>query len=84
MTNSWTKLLVGLAAAVIVASAPAIVHAAGCGDLNNDGSLTASDCLVLAQCLSGGGTCPAVNPGPLCGTGSLATCGDIPASVFFL
>src|SRR5215831_11893491 len=77
MTNSWTKLLVGLAAAVIVASAPAIVHAAGCGDLNNDGSLTASDCLVLAQCLSGGGTCPAVNPGPLCGTGSLATCGDM-------
>jgi hypothetical protein len=77
MTNSWTKLLVGLAAAVMVAGAPAIVRAAGCGDLNNDGTLTASDCLALAQCLSGGGTCPAVSPGPLCGTGSLAACGDM-------
>ena len=77
MTNSWTKLFVGVAATVIVAAAPAIVHAAGCGDLNNDGILNASDCLALAQCLAGGGTCPSVSPGPLCGTGSLSACGDL-------
>src|ERR1051326_3746722 len=76
MTNSWTKLLVGLAAALVVGGAPARVHAvAACGDINNDGQLTASDCLILAQCINGGGACP--NPGTVCGTGNLASCGDM-------
>ena len=76
MTNSWTKLLVGLAAALVVGGAPARTYAvAGCGDINNDGQLTASDCLILAQCINGGGTCP--NPSTVCGTGNLQDCGDM-------
>src|SRR5258707_12284331 len=77
MTNRWTNLLVGLAAVACVGGIPTRVHAAACGDINNDGAFNASDCLLLAQCLSGGGTCPSVSPGPLCGTGSLSACGDM-------
>jgi hypothetical protein len=76
MKRSCIQLLTGLAAVLGVAAVPASVYAA-CGDLNNDGAFNASDCLVLAQCLAGGGTCPAVAPGPLCGSGSLAACGDM-------
>ncbi len=75
MTNSWTKLLLGLSAALLLGGLPARVHAAACGDLNNDGQVTAADCLILAQCISGGGTCP--NPSSVCGNGNLASCGDM-------
>ena len=77
MKNRWTNLFVGLAAATVMAALPASARAATCGDLNNDGSLNASDCLVLAQCLDNGGTCLAVTPGPLCMTGNLSDCGDM-------
>jgi hypothetical protein len=77
MTNRWTKLLRGLATVLLIGAAPAGAFAAACGDLNNDGQFNASDCLVLAQCLSGGGTCPGVSPGPLCGGGGLIACGDM-------
>ena len=76
MTNSWRTLLLGLAVAMALGGAPARVHAAAsCGDVNNDGKLTASDCLILAQCINGGGTCP--NPSTICGTGNLQDCGDM-------
>ena len=75
MTNSWTKLLLGLSAALLIGGLPVRVHAAACGDINNDGQVTAADCLILAQCISGGGTCP--NPSTVCGNGNLASCGDM-------
>jgi hypothetical protein len=31
----------------------------------------------MSQCIALGGTCPAVTPGPLCGTGNLIDCGDV-------
>jgi len=75
MTNSWKKLLFGVAAALLVAAAPASTYAAaGCGDLNNDGVFNASDCLILAQCLAG---LPSCTPATLCGGAGLASCGDM-------
>ena len=53
------------------------VAGALCGDLNNDGARTTADAIVLSQCIANGGACPPVAPGPLCGTGSLAACGDL-------
>src|SRR5262245_26956328 len=73
MGTTWKPIVVALAMAAL---APAAAHAA-CGDLNNDGSRTLADVIILSQCLANGGTCPAVSPGPLCGTGSLAACGDV-------
>ncbi len=75
MISSWTLNLAGLVAALALL-APGTAHAL-CGDLNNDGSRTIADAIVLSQCIANGGTCPAVSPGPLCGTGSLAGCADI-------
>src|SRR5215470_14635674 len=74
MTNSWKKLLLGAAAALLAAAVPASVRAAACGDVNNDGALNASDCLILAQCLAG---LPACTPATLCGGAGLASCGDM-------
>lgn len=76
MSPTSKTSLMGLTAAAALALAPAVAHAA-CGDLNNDGSRTNADAIVLSQCIANGGTCPAVVPGPLCGTGNLASCGDI-------
>ena len=80
MKTFWKPMLMGLAAGLFLAGASTSARAASsCGDLNNDGTFNASDCLVLAQCLAGGGpsNCPTVSPGPLCGTGNLIDCGDV-------
>src|SRR5215831_10175726 len=74
MTNSWKKLLFGMAAALLAAAVPVSVHAAACGDVNNDGNFNASDCPILAECLAG---LPACNPATLCGGAGLASCGDM-------
>ena len=74
MIPTWKTALVAVAAAMVLA--PAVARAI-CGDLNNDGVRTTADAIVLSQCIANGGTCPAVAPGPLCGTGSLAACGDV-------
>jgi hypothetical protein len=75
MRNSWKAALVGLTALVL--GVPAARAQSGCGDLNNDGNRTIIDAVLLSQCLANGGNCPAVNPGPLCGTGRLLDCGDV-------
>src|SRR5262249_42627089 len=74
MTNCWKKLLLGSVAAVLRAAVPGSVRAAVCGDVNNDGVLNASDCLILAQCAA---SLPACTPGTLCGGAGLASCGDM-------
>lgn len=75
MTRSWKAMLGAWAAALAVASAPAAARAA-CGDLNNDGTVNSADVSILAQCV--GSACPGtISPGPLCGTGTLADCGDV-------
>ena len=76
MRPTWKTALIGVAAAAVLA-APSAARAAGCGDLNNDGNRTTADAIMLSQCIANGGTCPAVTPGPLCGTGNLADCGDL-------
>lgn len=76
MRARWTVTLLGFATVAAVALAAGPAHAA-CGDLNNDGVRNVADLLILQQCVANGGTCPSVSPGPLCGTGSLAACGDI-------
>lgn len=77
MRSSWKAMLMGLAMAAALVSSPGLSRAQTCGDVNNDGNTNVIDAVILAQCLAQGGTCPAVNPGPLCNTGSLADCGDI-------
>jgi hypothetical protein len=66
----------GLAAAAAFAVAPRASHAAAaCGDVNNDGSFTVADCIIISQCANG--SCPTPPAGGFCGTGNLATCGDL-------
>ncbi len=72
-----THLLVGMVAVAALVLPAASLAQSDCGDLNNDGSTTQLDLIRLTQCSLGGGTCPAVSPGPLCGTGSLGDCGDV-------
>ncbi len=74
MRRSWKVAFVGLLASVALVSN---ATAQTCGDLNNDTNVNTIDALLLSQCLAGGGTCPAVSPGPLCSTGSLIDCGDV-------
>ena len=76
MSSTWNATVKGLAAAALLALVPAVSQAI-CGDLNNDGVRNTTDAIILSQCIANAGTCPAVSPGPLCGTGSLAACGDI-------
>lgn len=66
-------LVVGIAIA-----APLNTAAGLCGDLNNDGATNLTDVVLLADCVARGGTCAAVTPGPLCGTGSLLSCAGRP------
>ena len=76
MINRWKAMLMGLAVTVAFAGAPARVHAvAACGDVNNNGTFDASDCLVLLQCLNG--ACPAPPAGGFCGTGNILDCGNM-------
>ena len=76
MSSTLLTALRVLSAAAALALAPAAAQAI-CGDLNNDGLRTTADAIALSQCIANGGTCPAVSPGPLCGTGNLAACGDV-------
>jgi hypothetical protein len=76
MRSQWKAVLAGLTV-LALAGVPAAHAQSGCGDLNNDGSRTIIDAVLLSQCLANGGNCPSVNPGPLCGTGNLADCGDV-------
>jgi hypothetical protein len=77
MIPMWRMTLSGLAVAGLAAMTPLAAQAAsGCGDLNNDGQRNSADVLILSQCVANSGTCPAVSPGPLCGTGNLIDCGD--------
>src|SRR5262245_25224224 len=71
MRKNWTVRLVGLAFGVALASAPAIAHAAACGDLNNDGNVTIVDVVRMANCVAGLCTASAE-----CGGAGLANCGD--------
>jgi hypothetical protein len=74
MRRAWTAVLLGIAGLVLHTASPS--QAQRCGDLNNDGQVTIADAVVMAQCIAAG-TCPGtVTPGPLCGTGNLAACGD--------
>ena len=77
MRNTWKASITGLAMAAALVGLPAQSRAAGCGDLNNDGTTNIVDAILMSQCLAFGGTCPSVNPGPLCGTGNLIDCGDV-------
>ena len=77
MRNSWKASITGLAMAAALVGLPAQSRAAGCGDLNNDGTTNIVDAILMSQCLAFGGTCPSVSPGPLCGTGNLIDCGDV-------
>ena len=76
MSPMWKTIPKSLAVAAFLALVPAVSHAI-CGDLNNDGVRNTTDAIILSQCIANAGVCPAVSPGPLCGTGSLAACGDI-------
>jgi hypothetical protein len=84
MRLSFTTGLAALAVAAAAALAPTAARAA-CGDLNNNGSVTVADVQILAQCVANcalnppcdPADCPAVSPGPLCGTGSLDGCANI-------
>ncbi len=78
MRMSWKGTLAAIgAAAVLAAPAAQAQISPPCGDLNNDGSTNVVDALLMSQCIVGGGNCPTVSPGPLCGTGSLIDCGDV-------
>jgi len=78
MRISWRGTLTGLTASVMLSAGSAFAQISPpCGDLNNDGSTNVVDAVLMSQCLVGGGTCPSVSPGPLCGTGSLIACGDV-------
>lgn len=76
MSPTWKTIPKSLAVAAFLALVPAVSQAI-CGDLNNDGARNTTDAIILSQCIANAGVCPAVSPGPLCGTGSLAACGDI-------
>jgi hypothetical protein len=76
MSKLWKQGRIGFAAALFLAAIPASSYAA-CGDLNNDGSVNVIDAIIMSQCIALGGACPAVSPGPLCGTGNLIDCGDV-------
>jgi hypothetical protein len=73
----WNTTLRGLVGVIVLLGAASSQAQSGCGDLNNDGNTTVIDAILLSQCLAGGGNCPNVNPGPLCGTGNLIDCGDV-------
>ena len=74
MRKLWKSAAVSLVASLALVSN---AQAQSCGDLNNDSNFSIVDVILLSQCLVGGGTCPAVSPGPLCSTGSLIDCGDV-------
>jgi hypothetical protein len=84
MRLSYPAGLAVLALTAALALAPSAARAA-CGDLNNNGSVNIADVQILGQCVSNCvlnppcdvADCPAVAPGPLCGTGTLAGCADI-------
>jgi hypothetical protein len=76
MRRQWKVGILGLAAAVLLLPAASQAQS-DCGDLNNDGTVNQLDQIRMTQCVAGGGICPAVSPGPLCGTGSLVDCGDM-------
>lgn len=84
MRRTITTGLAALAVAAAAALAPAAARAA-CGDLNNNGTVNVADVQILGQCVANcalnppcdPSDCPAVSPGPLCGTGSLEDCADI-------
>lgn len=60
-----------LTALAVLGTAPAA--RALCGDLNNDGSVTVADAIIMAQCTA---LAPAPCPAVTC-TGGLAACGDM-------
>jgi hypothetical protein len=75
MNHWWKGFLVGLASLAVVAGArPAA--AASCGDLNNSGTVTTADAVLLLQAVSG------IHPSPatLCGGLGAQQCGDLNAS----
>src|SRR4030095_14881243 len=84
MRLSYPAGLAVLALTAALALAPSAARA-GCRDFNNNGSVNIADVQILGQCVSNCvlnppcdvADCPAVAPGPLCGTGTLAGCADI-------
>lgn len=77
MRNSWRSNLTGLTMGLLLAATASAQISPPCGDLNNDGNTNVVDAVIMSQCLVGGGVCPPVSPGPLCGTGNLINCGDV-------
>ena len=77
MRISLRGTLTVLTAGLLMSTAAMAQISPPCGDLNNDGNTNVVDAVIMSQCLVGGGICPPVSPGPLCGTGSLISCGDV-------
>ena len=71
MKSKWTKALLGVAAATLVVGAAASAQAA-CGDLNNNGSVTAADCNLIFDVAAG-----PPDPAGLCGGAGAVSCGDL-------
>ena len=71
--RAWKNTLIGLAAVLTLAAwSPEARATAACGDLNNNGSVTSGDALLLLQVASGS------NPGTsLCGGSGALQCGDM-------
>lgn len=71
MKNLWKGNILAFAAVAALAGAPATTHAAACGDLNNDGSRSIVDVLLMANCVAG-----LCNEPAQCGGAGLADCAD--------
>lgn len=82
MKSQWRVTLAALVLGMSL-GVPGKVSAQICGDINGDGTVNPLDAVCLAGCVAGNGVCPSgatlpqCNPGPVCGTGSLSSCGDI-------
>jgi hypothetical protein len=74
MRTTWKSLLTGVALAA-TALTPSVSLGQLCGDINNDGSVTVADGVLLANCAAGAGSCPAAVTE--CGNDNLLTCGDV-------
>jgi hypothetical protein len=75
MRHSWRGMVIGLAAAALVAGSSGVARAAACGDINNNGVRQINDVILLLRAVSG------LDPlAGLCGGLGFANCGDINAN----
>lgn len=72
MKKTWKGTIAGLAALGTVAVAPIAAHAAACGDLDNNGSVTLGDCVKVLEVVAGLRSASGV-----CGGSGYDNCADL-------